>query len=55
MISSESGEAGLFYIAQKVGFVAWAYEYQAGSDVVLLGKRPTSSLSHRPGPVPQPG
>ena len=36
MVFLEWGGTGLLFIAHKVKFVAWAYEYQAGSDRVCL-------------------
>ena len=38
MVFLEWGGTGLLVIAQKVKFVAWAYEYKAGSDHVWLSK-----------------
>ena len=36
MIFEESGGTGLLLHTHKVGLVAWAYEYEAGSDRVCL-------------------
>ena len=38
MVFSEWGGTGLLFIAHKVKFVAWAYEYQAGSGRVCLSQ-----------------
>ena len=38
MVCLEWGGTGLLFIAHKVKSVAWAYEYQAGSDRVGLSQ-----------------
>ena len=39
MVFLEWGGTGLSFTAHKVKFVAWAYEYQVGSDRVCLSRR----------------
>ena len=39
MVFLEWGGTGLLLTAHKVKFVAWAYEYQVGSDRVCLSQR----------------
>ena len=38
MVFLEWGGTGLSFTAHKVKFVAWAYEYQVGSDRVCLSQ-----------------
>ena len=46
MVFLEWGGTGLLFIAHKVKFVAWAYEYQAGSDRVVY-LRLVSDVDHQ--------
>ena len=50
MVFSELGRTGLLFIGQKMGFVAWAYEYQAGSNRVCLSADLFLTLTTR-GPI----
>ena len=46
MVFLEWGGTGLLFIAHKVKFVAWAYDYQAGSDHVCLSQT-LSDVDHQ--------
>ena len=50
IVFSELGRTGLLFIGQKMGFVAWAYENQAGSNRVCLSADSFLTLTIR-GPI----